>query len=164
MQAMTEPDIVCDLSRERWPFDDNSMEKGICSHVMEHLGPEPERLFHFLKELYRVSAPGAITRCVVPHPRHDIFINDPTHVRPIMPTTMMMFSKEQLRICAEQGTIYTPFADYLGVDFFVGPFYYVIDPNLPERMQRRVAKSLDRYERYYSNVIFEIQFPMRAVK
>ena len=36
-----------------------------------------------MKELYRISCDQANIHISVPHPRHDDFLADPTHVRPI---------------------------------------------------------------------------------
>ena len=50
-------------------------------HVLEHLGRDTDTFLAIWKELYRVAAPGATVRIVVPHPRHQDFLQDPTHVR-----------------------------------------------------------------------------------
>lgn len=56
--------IVADL-RERWPWDDGSVEEAHCSHFVEHLDAV-ERV-HFANELYRVLKPGATAQVIVPH-------------------------------------------------------------------------------------------------
>ena len=43
-----------------------------------------------MKELYRICRDGAEIEINVPHPRHDNFIGDPTHVRIITPDTLLI--------------------------------------------------------------------------
>lgn len=57
-------DVVADL-REKWPFEDESVDDVWCSHVLEHF----ERLerVHFMNELHRVLKPGKSATIVTPH-------------------------------------------------------------------------------------------------
>jgi len=48
-----------------------------------------------IRELYRVCAPDARVRILAPHPRHDDFINDPTHVRIITPVLLTLFDRQR---------------------------------------------------------------------
>ena len=45
-------DYVCDLSKDKFPFEDSSVDEFHCSHFLEHL-TGPERI-HFFNELWRV--------------------------------------------------------------------------------------------------------------
>jgi len=69
------PDILLNLETFPWPWDDNSVQEIILSHVLEHLGRTTEIYLDIIKELYRVCAAGAYIYIVTPHPRHDTFIN-----------------------------------------------------------------------------------------
>jgi predicted SAM-dependent methyltransferase len=82
------PDVVFDLETGSWPFPDNSVDKILAHHVLEHI----DDLIHVMKEMYRVMRVGAKAHIRVPHPRSDYFLADPTHVRPIMPGTLELFS------------------------------------------------------------------------
>jgi hypothetical protein len=53
----------------------------------------------------------------VPHPRHDDFINDPTHVRVITPELLGLFSRKNNDLWRAMRGANTPFAHYLDVDF-----------------------------------------------
>ena len=77
------PDIVHDLEKFPYPFEDNSVNEILLSHVLEHVGQNPDVFNNIIKEFYRICVHGAIINIIVPHPRHDDFISDPTHVRPI---------------------------------------------------------------------------------
>jgi predicted SAM-dependent methyltransferase len=71
--------IVCDL-RDRWKWEDNSVEEVFSSHFVEHLNAA-ERI-HFVNELYRVLKPGASAEIVVPHWGSSRAYGDLTHQWP----------------------------------------------------------------------------------
>ena len=112
-----EPDEVVDLEQFPWPWPDSSAERVVMSHVLEHLGAAPKVFLGVMKELYRVCAPGAVVEIQVPHPRHDNFIGDPTHVRVITPQVMSLFDRELNDQWKAGGFSNTPLAHYTGVDF-----------------------------------------------
>lgn len=58
-------EVVCNLGKDRWPFDDDSCEEAHCSHMLEHL-KGPERV-HFFNELWRVLKKGGKCQIVTPH-------------------------------------------------------------------------------------------------
>jgi hypothetical protein len=73
-------DIVVDLSRTPWPWDDASVEEVHCSHFLEHLTGE-ERI-GFANELYRVLVPGGKATIITPWWGSVRAIQDPTHKWP----------------------------------------------------------------------------------
>jgi hypothetical protein len=58
-------DLVVDLGKARWPWNDESVDEAHCSHMVEHL-TGPERI-HFANELCRVLKKGAKATIVTPH-------------------------------------------------------------------------------------------------
>lgn len=92
------------------------------------MGATTERFFHIIKELYRVCMSGAKVTIHVPHPRHDGFISDPTHVRIITPYIFGLFNKQRNREWAEQGISNTPLGLYLDVNFEMVSGVQVLDP------------------------------------
>lgn len=112
-----EPDLRHDLERFPWPWADDSVDEVLASHVLEHLGTTPDAFIGVMKELYRVCRDGAEVRIAVPHPRHDDFLSDPTHVRAITPMTLALFSRRQNLEWAKKGGSNTMLALYHGVDF-----------------------------------------------
>jgi hypothetical protein len=70
-----------------------------------------------MKEMYRVCKNGAKLDIVVPHPRHDDFMNDPTHVRPITLNVLALFSKTWNRKWEADGSANTKLALEHDVDF-----------------------------------------------
>ena len=111
------PDRQVDLEVFPWPFEDNSVEEIQMSHVLEHLGADTQVFLGIMKELYRICAAEAQIIITVPHPRHDHFLMDPTHVRPILPEIFHLFSKELNLKAKELGAANTPLGLYLDVDF-----------------------------------------------
>ena len=111
------PDVVHDLEQFPWPFDDDAAEEVLLNHVLEHLGQDTDVFLGIMKELYRVCRAGAAVRIHVPHPRHDDFITDPTHVRPILPDTLAMFDREMNERWRTEKAANTRLAIYTGTDF-----------------------------------------------
>ncbi|MBY0403020.1 MAG: methyltransferase domain-containing protein, partial [Cyanobacteria bacterium] len=83
------PDVLLDLESFPWPWETSSVDEIVLHHVMEHLGASAEVYFKIMQEMYRVCKPGALIHITVPHPRHNHFAFDPTHVRGILPEGFM---------------------------------------------------------------------------
>lgn len=76
--------IICNIGKDRWPWDDSSVDEAHCSHVLEHLtnfNDKWERV-HFFNELYRVLKPGGTCLVVIPHWGSTRYYGDPTHKEP----------------------------------------------------------------------------------
>jgi len=115
--SLCQPDVVCDLEATPWPWVDDAVEAVELIHVLEHLGQSPSVFLSIMKELWRVCCEGASVHIVVPHPRSDFFLGDPTHVRPIVGSTLDMFSQKRNDEWERLGAANTPLARYIGVDF-----------------------------------------------
>lgn len=111
------PDEICDLELLPWPWPDNSAERVVFHHSLEHLGQSSRLFLGMMKELYRISRNGAEIQIDVPHPRHDDFINDPTHVRPVTPQMLMLFDRRLNDEWKRRELANSPLAHYLNVDF-----------------------------------------------
>jgi len=117
LSAVCGPDQVVDLESMPWPWPDDCAEEVIFNHCLEHLGGDPKVFLSIMKELYRVCRDNAVVKIAVPHPRHDNFIGDPTHVRVISPQVLNLFSRKNNDLWARMGASNTPLAHYLSVDF-----------------------------------------------
>lgn len=73
-------DVVCDAGKERWPFDDSSVDEARAAHFVEHLAPA-ERV-HFTNELWRVLKPNAKCLIITPHWASPRAFGDLTHAWP----------------------------------------------------------------------------------
>ena len=156
-EPMECPDVVLDLNGP-WPWPDSSVDEVFASHVIEHI-PPGHQFMHFMYELWRVCKPGAEVKVILPHPRHDIFLNDPTHVHAIMPGTLAMFSKAYTEALALQGQRLTPFWKYLGIDFGMGSVRYWFDPAVD-----REDPELEWKAKHLSNIIQEWGTTLTVVK
>jgi hypothetical protein len=157
-QAAAHPDVVLNIGQDRFPWEDSSIDGVQAWHIFEHL--PPAQLFHCLKEIYRVCKPGALLGVIVPHPRHDVFIGDVTHVNAITPTGMLLFSKKHYAKLVESGTLgVTTYTDYIGVDFDLQePVGKMLDPRIDPESDWRTR------ELYENNIVVEYRFKMKVVK
>ena len=161
-----EPDLRWNLEQFPWPWPDNAVGEVEMSHVLEHLGAGSDVFIRIMQELYRVCRAGAIVRVTVPHPRHDTFLADPTHVRPITPLLFSLFSKKLNREWGAQGHASTPLALYHGVDFELESSAYVLEEEYARHMSEggHGEAELQRLLRTFNNVAAEIVMQLRVVK
>ena len=160
------PDVLHDLETFPWPWETSSVEEIVLNHVLEHLGETTEKFFGVVKELYRVSAPGATIRIAVPHPRHDDFISDPTHVRTITPRGLGLFSKAKNEAWAGTSLANTPLGRQLDVDLEVVSVSNVLDEPWASRLKNNEIgpEELASAARQYNNVVKEIRMVVRVIK
>jgi hypothetical protein len=157
-EASAAPDVVMDLEAFPWPFEDDSVEEVVALHVLEHVGARAEVFIGVMKELYRVCRNGARVRIAVPHPRHDNFFDDPTHVRAVTPMTLSLFSKAQCLKWKAEGASNSPLALYAGVDFALLEWKETVDkkfrdhPNLADMLQ------------HWNNVATEYRMVLEVIK
>jgi len=63
VDAVGNPDLVCDLSVFPWPFQDNSADEIFSEHFLEHVLDYDKTIL----EMYRILKPNGILRFRVPH-------------------------------------------------------------------------------------------------
>ena len=148
----SKPDFVVDLEKDPLPFEDNSIDAVIAHHILEHLG---DGFFHCIKELYRVCKHGTIIDVRVPHPKHDTFLIDPTHQRPIFPHTLDMFSKTRNKRDMDAGGCETPIGFINDVDMYVVEHLPVLDDYWIGQFQQMTEEQCEHAARSFNNVIVE---------
>lgn len=118
-EPLCKPDVLHDLEKTPWPFEDNQFDFILATHCLEHLGETRAAWFAIVGEMYRILKPGGEVHVLVPHPRHDNFLHDPTHVRVVTPVGLAMF--DQLRNIRdfESGGQETKLGLFSGIDFEV---------------------------------------------
>jgi hypothetical protein len=161
-----EADLVWDLEIFPWPWDDDSVEEVVLSHVLEHLGQTPAVFISIMQNLYRVCRNGATVKIVVPHPRSDHFIADPTHVRPIMPETLEMFSRRTNEEWKRLGASNTLLALQYGVDFEIVSMLSILEEpylSLYQKGQLK-AEQLQQMERTQNNIVSQFEMILKVVK
>ena len=85
--AMKGVDVVLDIGKDRWPWDDNSIQEARASHFLEHL--QAQQRVHFFNELYRVLKPGSKASIITPHWCSNRAYGDFTHQWP--PVSEMLY-------------------------------------------------------------------------
>lgn len=157
------PEYVFDIEKDKWPFDDNSIDSIIAHHVLEHLG---EGYFHALKELYRVCKHDAIIDIRVPHHRHDNFLHDPTHRRPITVYGLTLFSKKYNDECVASNIPSSRLGYFLNVDFEIVDHHLTLNSDHPqfEHIQRMNGEELRRFAYDRTNVYDETCVKLKVVK
>lgn len=161
-----EPDVRHDLEQFPWPWGDHVVTEVVLNHVLEHLGRDPDVFIAILRELYRVCAPDATVQINVPHPRHDDFIGDPTHVRIVTPQVLSLFSKKNCVRWAEARAANTPLALYHDVDFELVEQRVILADPWSDMFKKGLisALKLDEAMRKYNNVAKEFRMTLRVVK
>ncbi len=157
-EPAAEPDVVADLETFPWPFDDDSVDEVRASHVLEHLGAQANVFMGVMQELYRVCRAGALIHVIVPHPRNDAFLDDPTHVRVITPGTLALFSKEACEEWKRRGCANSPLALYAGVDFALRQWSVVPEDKYKD------APDFDELVERCNNVASEYRMVLEVIK
>ena len=105
-------------------------------------------------------------RIEVPHPRHDDFIADPTHVRIVTPDVLGLFSTRNNQMWREIGAANSQLAAYLDVDFETVRTEHVLEPKYRERLrsgeisQERLMEMVQEH----NNIVLEYRFTLQVVK
>jgi hypothetical protein len=135
-------------------------------HVLEHLGQPTEIYLKIIQELYRICQPGAKVHITGPHHRSDRFFHDPTHVRPITPVGLSMFSKRLNREWQAHGKAFTLLALYLNVDFELIHVSYTPSEIWYERYPQKASNTelLLKESEIYCNLIKDVEMTLMAVK
>lgn len=126
--ATESTDQVIDLEIMPWPWHDNSTSEIRLIHVLEHLGQSSDVYLGIMQEIYRICRHGATVTIHVPHPRHDNFIGDPTHVRAVTPQSLSLFDKSLNDAWKIEGvSAATTLAHFMGVDIRLESVITVLD-------------------------------------
>jgi hypothetical protein len=142
------------------------VDEAVMTHVLEHLGATPETYFNVFRELYRVCRHDARVHITVPHPRHDTFLGDPTHVRPVTIDGLAMFSRRQCEEWIRDDRANTPIAVMIGVDFEIEATSLVLEPIWRSRLELKKITEAELLLaiRERNNVVVETTAVLRAVK
>ena len=160
------PDVVHDLEKFPYPFEDNSVDEILLSHVLEHIGQNPDVFNNIIKELYRICKNNSIVDIRVPHPRHDDFISDPTHVRPITILGLQLYDKNLNEKWERMNAANTPLALIHGVNFMIKDVNFVLEKNYIKLLENKEIdqNELQEYIKKYNNVVKEMKIKWVALK
>ena len=160
------PDIVHDLEKFPYPFKNNSVNEILLSHVLEHVGQNPDIFNKIIRELYRICVNGTIINIKVPHPRHDDFLSDPTHVRPITVLGLSLYDKELNKKWEQSGNANTPMGIIHNVNFKIKNVTMILDVKYENLLKKGKIRHEDLSEitSKYNNVIKEINILWEVIK
>lgn len=129
-------DLVHDLDLLPWPLPDNTYDRVVLSHVIEHVA-DPLAL---LREIHRVAAPGALVEIATPHFSNRCAYADPTHRRALSVRAFDFFT----------GTpAWTPNRAQVGANYlFQHRFAYEPLPGTPRFSRVSVSLSFSRVCRW----------------
>ena len=166
VESECNPDIQIDLEKFPWPFDDNSCDEILLEHVLEHVGADIDTHKMIMQELYRIAKPGAKISIIVPHPRSDSFLADPTHVRPIIGSTLEMYSKKNCKIFIEKQWATTPLAIYWNIDFELTNCKHNFMPEWLEKIRNKEIglEQIASAIKHNNNVVDFTEFTLKVVK
>lgn len=155
---------VWDLEKTPWPWEDSCATEIWFNHSLEHLGRDPDCFLSIMSETYRIAAPECEVKIAVPHPRHDNFLGDPTHVRPILPQLFQGFDASLCDEFEKIGASNTRFAHLLGVDFRMEKVFLRIDQRWQKELQGMSKEQADMIVATRNNIVEEIQIVLRVKK
>ncbi len=160
------PDVSHDLETFPWPWLDNQVAEVVAHHVLEHLGATTAIYFGIIKELYRVCADEARIDIRVPHPRHDDFLSDPSHVRPITADGLELFSQTKNRQWQRERRANSPLGLQLGVNFEVLQATHGLETEWLNKLQAGgdAEKEVHQAVRHYNNVVKETHIVLKVIK
>jgi len=144
--AETNVDIVHDLNKFPWPFEDNSVYEFFCSHYVEHC---PD-LVRFMEEVYRCLMPDGTIEIFAPFYTSVRAWQDPTHVRGITDITFLYFSQEKSK--------------EMKVDHYTGKCNFEVVARKFILNDEWASRSLEAQQwaaRHYVNVVDDIYFLLR---
>jgi hypothetical protein len=103
---------------------------------------------------------------VVAHPRHDSFIGDPMHVRPLMPMTFQLFSRKNNLEWQRMKAANSPLALHHSVDFEVVDTTMILDePYVSDLKSGKLsAEDLEPLLRRQNNVVSEFRIKLKVIK
>ena len=164
--AVCQPDRVVDLEKTPWPWGDDSVDEIKLIHVLEHLGQSTDVFLSIIKEMYRICRDGSRIEIIVPHPRSDHYLGDPTHVRPVTIPMLSLFDQRLNREWAAIGAANTPLGIILEVDFEVESAVHTLEPEWQKRQALDQISEMDLLQalRQYNNVVEQTAIVWRVHK
>ncbi len=108
-------DVVHDIEKLPFPFEDNKFEEILCQDILEHVEYIP-----ILKDLYRILKPGGVLKIRVPHFTSRNNFTDPTHKKRFAITTFDYFAEGTYIYRHKQGEFLFEFAFSKLSDLHIG--------------------------------------------
>lgn len=134
-------DIVMDLDKYPWVFEDESVDEVNCSHYVEHV----ENLVKFIDEIYRILKVGGKVNILAPYYSSVRAWQDPTHKRAISEYTFLYFNKQW----RDQNKL-----EHYGIK---SDFDFTYGYNMDTMWANRNEEARNFAIKHYINVVMDIQ-------
>ena len=87
-------DVICNIGKDRLPYEDNSVELGEADNLMEHF--DNDEFMFAMNEVFRVMQKGGVLWWKVPDAENwpDAAFGDPTHKRFFFPRSFLYMDKD----------------------------------------------------------------------
>lgn len=145
-------DMLLDLEKFPWPWEDNSVETVVLIHTLEHIA----NIVDFMNELYRVMAPGGKVAVVGPHAQSYGCWQDPTHERAINEKFFQYFSKK-IRESEGMKVDHYPIHTDFEID---GEILYRLEPEWKDKSDFDKAWAV----KHLNNVIEQFSVTLKTIK
>lgn len=166
--AAANPDLVWDLERTPWPWEENSVSEIRLEHVLEHLGETTTSYLAIWKEIYRVCRDGAEIFIMVPHWTHDNFFGDPTHVRAVTPQSLQLFDQARNLETVARDERGSTLGLYHGIDIELldkdVEFFYTGEIADEWKQGTLTLPQIDYLRTHQNNISNEVRMKVRVVK
>jgi len=156
INPLSNADVIHDLSKFPYPFEEDSFDEIYVDNVLEHL----DDVIRTMEELHRISRNGAVVKIIVPYFRSRWAFIDPTHRRYFTVDSFAYFDPN-----SPISRIYP----YSPVRF--APEKVIFNENIPTGMGKGIVKWLanhwpSRYERFLGHLcpLDDLTFYLRVVK
>ena len=154
-------DIVHDLNKHPWPFENDTFKEVFAENVIEHL----DNFIHVMEEIYRVTKPNASIKISVPYWNSSFAYIDPTHKKGFHEHTFSFFDPES-SYCKQR-----PY--YSKARFKIKSFSFIIVPFAPyislpfvkqiEIKNKILKKIIGLIGNIFSNIILELRLELERV-
>lgn len=136
-------DLVFDLVKGVWPYDDNSVDEVHFDFSLEEMGESKKDLFFVFKELYRVCQDKAVIKILFTHPFHDQFALNPLGVHRLSPQFFQLLSIQQNMNLIANNRNDTCLALQLNVDFVVKNYKLLLTQEVYDLLEKKIITEDD---------------------
>jgi hypothetical protein len=163
---LVKPDQKVDLNVFPWPWKDNEFQHIVAKDILEHLGDTGDDFIKIIKEMYRVSANGAVWEVQTPHWRCDTALDDPTHKRLITMGMFNLFNKARQFNKATSGESDSLLAFEHDVDIEICDMNFEYTPPFEQRIKEKTITQdeLTHALNHLNNVALSTRFLIQVHK
>jgi predicted SAM-dependent methyltransferase len=166
MNPIFKPEVVCDLNKFPWPFEDGEFDHIVAKDILEHLGEKPGDLLKVIQELYRISHHSALWEIQSPHWRSDNAINDPDHKNYITAGMFEGYNQFTLMDKLRDGQSDSVHAFMSGIDIELVDLKFEFNKFWEDKINSKkiTEEELNHALNHYSNVAHSVKYLIQVHK